>query len=293
VIISASRRTDIPAFYSEWFMNRIRAGYCLVPNPFNRSQISRVSLAPADVDVIVFWTRNPRPLFAHLPELDDRGCRYYFLYTLMANPRQIDRGSPPVDEAVKTFRNLSDRIGPERIIWRYDPIFLTSITDTAFHVKTYRHIANELKGFTTRSVVSFVHMYRKIQKRIDALEAQGITLLPHDHKTLVPLMQSLAESASLNAMEIRSCADELDLQQYGIQPGKCVDDELISRVFGLDMEVKKDSCQRKNCSCVVSKDIGMYDSCLFGCTYCYATTSFERAKANHRMHNPEAPSLLG
>jgi hypothetical protein len=293
VIISASRRTDIPAFYSEWFMNRIRAGYCLVPNPFNRAQISRVSLEPADVDVIVFWTRNPRPLLAHLPELDDRGFRYYFLYTLMANPRQIDRASPPVDEAVKTFRDLSERIGPERVIWRYDPIFLTSITDSAFHVKTYRHIAGKLKGFTTRSVVSVVHMYRKIQKRINALEAQGITLLSHNPKTLAPLMQSLAESASLNAMEIRSCADELDLQQYGIQPGKCVDDELISSVFGLDLEVKKDSCQRKNCGCVVSKDIGMYDSCLFGCAYCYATTSFERAKVNHQMHNPEAPSLLG
>jgi DNA repair photolyase len=293
VIISASRRTDIPAFYSEWFMNRIRAGYCLVPNPFNRTQISRVSLEPADVDVIVFWTRNPRHLLPLLSELDDRGYRYYFLYTLMANPRQIDPGSPPAEAAIENFRSLSDRIGPARVIWRYDPIFLSTITDPGFHERAYSQIAQALKGYTNRSVVSVTHMYRKIQKRISELAKQGIELLPWDEKVLSPLMRALAESASMSGMEIRSCADELDLQQYGIQPGKCVDDELISRVFGLNLEVRKDSCQRKNCGCAVSKDIGMYDSCLFGCTYCYAATSFERARTNYQMHDPEAPSILG
>ncbi len=293
VIISASRRTDIPAFYSQWFMNRVRAGYCLVPNPFNRTQITRVSLEPADVDVIVFWTRNPRPLLPHLSELNDRGYRYYFLCTLMANPRQIDPGSPPVEAAIENFRSLSDRIGPERVIWRYDPIFLSTITDPDFHVRAYRHIADELKGCTTRSVVSVTHMYRKIQRRITELAEQGIELLPHDEKALSPLLESLADIASMSGMEIRSCAEELNLQQHGIRPGKCVDDELISRVFGLNLEVKRDSCQRKNCRCVVSKDIGMYDSCLFGCIYCYATMSFERARANHQMHDPEGPSILG
>ena len=132
MIVSVSRRTDIPGFYSQWFMNRIRAGTCLVPNPFNPRQISRVSLRPEDVDVIVFWTRNPRPLFSYLPELDDRGYRYYFLFTLMANPREIDPRLPPVDMAIKTFRDLSHRLGPDRVVWRYDPIFLSSITDAEF-----------------------------------------------------------------------------------------------------------------------------------------------------------------
>jgi len=293
VIISASRRTDLPAFYSEWLMNRVRAGYCLVPNPFNRDQISRVSLEPPDVDGIVFWTRNPRPLFPYLSELDDRGYRYYFLYTLMANPRQIDPGSPPAETSIETLRELSRRIGQRRVVWRYDPILLSNLTGPDFHLRSYRRIAAALKGYTTRSVVSIAHIYRKIQKRIACLAKQGIHLLPYDEKVLSPLMSSLAEIASENGMEIQSCADELDLHRFGIRPGKCVDDDLISEVFGLDFKAKKDVCQRKQCGCVASKDIGMYDSCLFGCSYCYATGSFERAKANYRMHDPGSASLLG
>jgi hypothetical protein len=293
MIISASRRTDIPAFYSEWFMNRIRAGACRVPNPFNRSQISHVSLKPEDVDAIVFWSRNPRPLFPCLSELDDLGYRYYFLYTLMANPREIDPGSPPVEAAIETFRELSSRIGPQRVIWRYDPIFLSSVTDPEFHFGAYRNIADVLKGYTTRSVVSLAHMYRKIQKRVAKLKERGIEVLSYDRRTIGLLMDSLAEIASENKMEIRSCADELDLQSYGIRPGKCVDDELILRVFGLKVDIEKDACQRMQCGCVKSKDIGMYDSCLFGCLYCYATTSFERARFNYQSHDPKSPSLLG
>ena len=293
VIISASRRTDIPAFYSEWFTNRIRAAYCLVPNPFNRTQVSRVSLEPSEVDAIVFWTRNPRPLMPHLAELDAKGYRYYFLYTLMANPRQIDPGSPPVEASLETFRELAARIGPERVIWRYDPIFLSSITDPGFHVRTYRLIAEALKGCTRRSVVSIVQRYRKIEKRMAALAGHGIELLPWDDEGLARLLRSLAEIAHGNGMEIRSCADDHDVQRYGIPPGKCVDDEQISRVFGLELESRKDTCQRKQCGCVASKDIGMYDSCLFGCIYCYATTSFERARVNYRAHDPESPFLLG
>lgn len=288
MIISASRRTDIPAFYSRWFMNRIRAGYCLVPNPFNPAQISQVSLSPENVDVIVFWTRNPRPLFSYLAELNERGYRYYFLYTLMGNPREIDPGVPPVEAAIAAFQGLSQRIGPAKVIWRYDPIFLTSLTDLDFHRKTFQRIASALKGYTRRSIISVAHLYRKIQRRVRELEKRGVTLLePGD---LTGLMYSLAETASRNGMEIQSCADELNLP--GINPGKCVNDELISELFGLQPDLKKDSCQRKQCGCVESKDIGMYESCPCGCVYCYATTSIERATANYRRHDPRSPSLL-
>jgi len=273
-------------------MNRVRAGYCLVPNPFNRLQVSRVSLEPAHVDAIVFWTRNPGPLLPHLSELDDKGYRYYFLVTLMANPRQIDPGCPPVESAIQNLRLLADRIGPEKVIWRYDPIFLSTVTDPGFHLNAYKHIARALRGYTHRSVVSIVHVYRKIHRRIGELAAQGIELLPRHDETLSALLRSLAEIAQMNEMEIRSCADALNLQQYGIEPGKCVDDELISRVFGLNLQVGKDPCQRRQCGCVASKDIGMYDSCPSGCIYCYAVTNFKRARANRQEHNPEAPSLL-
>ena len=273
-------------------MNRIRAGHCTVPNPFNPAQISHVSLRPENVDAIVFWSRNPRPLFPHLSELDELGFRYYFLFTLMANPREIDPGMPPVEAAIKTFQDLAARIGPEKVIWRYDPVFLSSITDFDFHQRTYRRIAGALKGYTVRSVVSVAHLYRKMQKRIKELEKRGITLLPLNEKDLAILMGSLAETASRNGIQIRSCADELNLQQYGILPGKCVDDELISKTFGLNLEAKKDNCQRKQCGCIESKDIGMYESCPFGCIYCYATASLERAMANYKTHDPHALSLI-
>jgi hypothetical protein len=297
MIISASRRTDIPAFYAEWFMNRIRAGYCAVPNPFNRQQVSYVSLKPEDVDVIVFWTRNPRPLFPDLTELDERGYRYYFQYTVMNNPRLIDPKSPPLEASLKTFGELADRIGPARVIWRYDPIVFSNTTGAQFHQQTYERIAQALRGYTCRSVISIVDVYGKARKRLGELAKQGVELLPCDGKPggwFDDFMRTLVRIASENGMEIVSCAEDLDLRPYGIRPGKCVDDEYIQKVFGLNVTDKKDPSQREACGCIVSKDIGMYDTCLYGCRYCYATTSFERAKTNHDIkHHPESPSLIG
>ena len=293
MIISASRRTDIPAFYSKWFMNRIRAGFCSVPNPFNLNQISFVSLKPEDVEVIVFWTRNPRPLMPYLNELDRMGYRYYFQFTLMANPSHIDPKTPPFEKAVKTFRDLAKQIGPEKIIWRYDPIFFTTITGTKFHHENYKKISRHIKGHAFRSVVSIVDIYRKASKRIRKLKDRGVETIEPNGKDFADFMQAMAESAIKSDLEIVSCAEEFDLTVYGIKPGKCVDDEYVRKIFGIDVTAKKDPSQRRKCGCVVSKDIGMYDSCLSGCCYCYATTSFDRARINYRNHDPESPSLIG
>ncbi len=296
MIISASRRTDIPALYSEWFINRIRAGFCTVPNPFNRKQVSRVPLGPRDIDVIVFWTRYPRPLFQHLPELDDRGYRYYFQYTLMDNPRALDQKVPSHRVSVETFRELADQIGPERMIWRYDPIVFSNLTSASFHQETYERIASELCGYTHRSIISIVDMYSKTQRRAAKLKAEGVEITPYkgtSSKRFDQLMAGLVHSARENKMEIFSCAEDLPLEQYGIRPGKCVDDELISRIFGIAVTTTKDSRQREVCHCVLSKDIGMYDTCLFGCQYCYAVNSFKRARLNYQKHDPKSPSLVG
>jgi hypothetical protein len=296
MIISASRRTDIPAFYAQWFMNRVRAGYCTVPNPFNPSQVTTISLRPEDVDVIVFWTRNPRPMFRHLEELDRRGYRYYFQYTLLDNPRLLDRKGPPVVASLDTFRELAGRIGPERVIWRYDPIVFSNLTDTRFHQETYARIARALRGHTYRSVISLLDMYRKLDKRLRALAGQGVEVVDYDGKPdqrFDELMHNLVDTAHENGMQLLSCAETRDLQVYGIRPGKCIDDDYIRDVFGLEVSHRKDPSQREACGCVVSRDIGMYETCLFGCQYCYATGSFERARLNYRAHDPHSPSLLG
>jgi len=296
MIISASRRTDIPAFYAEWFINRIRAGFCTVPNPFNPRQISRVSLLPEDVDVIVFWTRNPKPLIPYLDELDHRSYRYYFQYTLLGYPRAIDVKGPNRETAMATFQALGQRIGPERLIWRYDPIVFSQLTGTQYHLDNYAQIAAELTGSTFRSVISVMDLYAKIRKRVKKLNAQGVGIVDYtgdSSQRFDDLMTSFARIAAEKDMQIQSCAEEIDLTVYGIQPGKCVDDDYIQATFGIEVGHQKDPSQRKACGCVVSKDIGMYDSCLFGCQYCYATGNFERAREHYEQHDPNSPSLVG
>jgi hypothetical protein len=179
------------------------------------------------------------------------------------------------------------------VIWRYDPILFSSATDAEFHCKTYQSISAALRGYTYRSVISIATIYRKIRGRLRELDKHCIKLTDCEGEHFDELMHSLAQTAHENDMEIVSCAQEHDLTPYGILPGKCVDDSLIERSFGITVEARKDPSQRKFCGCVVSKDIGMYDSCLFGCRYCYATTSFERAKINHKNHDPGSTSLLG
>jgi hypothetical protein len=293
MIVSASRRTDIPAFYAKWFLNRVRLGWCLVPNPFNRNQVSMVSLSAAEVDAFVFWSRNPRPLMRYLDELDDMGCQYYFLFTLVGYPDRIDPGSPPLSQSIRTFQELSARVGPQRVIWRYDPIVLSGLSGTGFHESNFRLVAQELKGATGRCVISFVKPYRKARARMEAA-AQGSTE-PVDFGSLPVrgLLSVISESARENGIEIFSCASEQDLSAFGINPSKCIDADLISKLFAIEISAPKDPRQRKECGCAASRDIGMYDTCLFGCSYCYATSSLERAKAACARHDPRSPSLLG
>ncbi len=272
MIISASRRTDIPAFYSKWFMDNIRAGLCEVPNPYNAKQISRISLQPRDVDVIVFWTRYARPLFSYLDELDDKGYRYYFQYTLVDYPEVLEPNAIALQKALDTFRQLSHRLGPKRVIWRYDPVVFGKGLDAEYHLEKFHHIANCLQGYTQRVMVSVVDLYPKVKNRLKRLselritDQSGVT-----RESLVKLMESLRKTAVSNGMELYICAQDLQLEPHGIKPGKCIDDELIRDLFAIDISSKKDPSQRKTCRCIVSKDIGRYNSCKFGCRYCYAS----------------------
>jgi len=296
MIISASRRTDIPAFYSKWFMNRISAGYCTVPNPFNRNQVSHVSLLPEDVEVIVFWTRNAGPLLSHLVELDKRGYRYYFQYTLLDYPRELDPKTPSFKSNIKTVKTLSDLVGPEKVIWRYDPIVFSEQTGMNFHLDKFSLIAHKLKGYTNQVVISIMDPYRKAKKRLRNLEEEGITVIKdfnHENPKFQNMIKEIAEIAKSHQMEISSCAEEINLSGMGVRHGKCIDDDLIERIFDIQVTHKKDPYQREACGCVVSKDIGMYDTCLYGCQYCYATQSFEKAKLNYKQHDPTSPSLIG
>jgi len=293
MIISASRRTDIPAFYAGWLMNRVRAGFCTVPNPVNPRQVSRVSLRPEDVDVIVFWTRDPKPLHARLAELDERGFRYYFQYTILANPRVLEPGTPPVEVAVNTFRSLADRIGPDRVVWRYDPVIITERTPEAYHLDRMASIAATLRGYTKRLVISLVDMYPHVEARFRSLGEKGKPITLSREPLADDGIRLMAGIAEANAMEISSCAEDIAWAEQRVRPGQCVDDQLIEKVFGISVTHQKDPHQRQACGCVVSKDIGAYDTCAFRCLYCYATRNAGAARRNRLKHDPEAPSLIG
>jgi hypothetical protein len=227
-----------------------------------------------------------------LEELDGLGCRYYFLFTMIGYPRLIDPGAPPLEVSIQTFHDLSARVGPERVIWRYDPIVLSEHTGSEFHEKNFRQTARALKGSTDRCIISFMKPYRKARGRLEAAAPGSLAPVHFNDDAVRELLHAISEAARENGMAIYSCAGEEDLTPFGIHPSRCIDGELISRLFGMETGRSKDPCQRTECGCTVSRDIGMYDSCLFGCSYCYATTSFERAKANHARHDPEGLSLL-
>ena len=282
-IISASRRTDIPAFYTQWFMNRIRAGFCIYPNPLYPQQLYRVSLRSEDVLGIVFWTRHPAPLAQHLAELDKGGYVYYFQYTVVGYPQSVDLRSPSLDTAIKTFGDLSSCIGPDKVIWRYDPIILNPGISATWHQDNFRRIADSLSGHTHRVVISVIDPYARTQRRLGAAEGD-VSYMPEAYSDV--LRTIVAEARSRN-LSVQSCA-EASLQTDGIVPGSCVDASLLHSLAGrLPPKRLRLHKQREGCLCHESVDVGVNDSCGFGCQYCYATRSHEKALETLRRHRPE------
>lgn len=290
MIISASRRTDIPAFYSEWFMNRIREGYVLNKNPFNANQIKRIPLTSYQVDTIVFWTRNPKPLMKYLDELDEKRFNYYFQYTITGYPRELEKHTPHPLKAIETFIELSNKIGKEKVIWRYDPIIFTQYTDFDEHIRLFDKISKALESKTDKVVISFADPYKKITKKLEALEFQDIL---ETKSKLYELAKIISDIANSRNMIVESCSEEIDLDSCNIQHGKCIDDNLIENLFNINLNTDKDKNQRKECGCVQSVDIGTYNTCSHGCTYCYATFSDSTVEKNKFLHNPNSPLLVG
>jgi DNA repair photolyase len=295
LIISASRRTDIPAFYADWFINRIRAGWCLVPNPINSHQLSFVPLLPEDVTAIVFWSKNPEPLMQYLDEIDRRGFRYYFQFTLNDYPKFLEPRVPNIDDRIETFKNLSEKLGNLRVIWRYDPVIISNITSMDFHIDKFSEIAKSLKGYTNRVMISFVDYYKKTDLRLEDLQEHGFEFeREFSHSTrafeLLNIMRKIADE---NQIEIFTCAEEVNFKKVGVLPGFCIDPNLINKLWSVRADIKKDPTQRPVCLCAMSKDIGINDTCLHGCVYCYATRKIETAEKRHLEHNINSPVIWG
>lgn len=307
-IISASRATDIPAFFSKWFRNRLIAGYMRWTNPFNANQVQYVSFQKTRV--IVFWSKNPKPLLGYLPEIDAKGINYYFQFTLNDYEKEgLEPNVAPLAQRVETFKTLAKRLGKERVIWRYDPLMLTDTLTVDVLLDRMVHVANLLHGYTEKLVISFadIGIYKKVQNNLAREQVRYREFTPE-------LMTELVERLSvLNrewGLKIATCAEGIELNRFGIEHNRCIDDNLMIELFRDDKALMdflgyesdlfadpsqpymKDKGQRKECGCIISKDIGMYDTCHHLCTYCYANTSRNTVKNNLRKHNPEAETLI-
>ncbi len=287
MIISASRRTDIPTYYSEWFFNRIKEGYVLVRNPMNAHQISKISLNPDVVDGIVFWTKNPSPMLDKLNLLKD--YMYYFQFTLNAYGQDIESGVPIKNSViVPSFQKLSELIGPDRIIWRYDPIFLNKKYTVEYHIRYFEKLAKKLSPYTKKCTISFLDFYRNMEKNIASLSVQKFT--PEVQELLAKTLVEIAKSYGL---KMDTCAEGIDLQKYGIDHARCIDDRLLGKLLNCPLKVRKDKNQRLECGCIESLDIGAYNTCKNGCRYCYANYSAKAVCTNVSQHNVNSPLLIG
>jgi hypothetical protein len=276
MIISISRRCDIPRFRFDWFMGRLDAGFVEVANPFNAGQVRRVDLSPAEAEVLVFWTRDPRPLLARAGELERRGYRFYVMVTLTGYPALLEPHAPEMAAVCAALGELAEKTGPRRVIWRYDPVFLSSLTDAAFHRENFSALARQLRGKIRRVIISLYDEYRGAKRRLAGLEQNGgFRVLPAadgDGRLLPPargLLGDLAKIAGDAGMEIQSCAEAEDLSALGIAPGACIDSGLIRELWGMEAG-GKDKNQRPHCRCAPAADIGRYGDCPAGCLYCYA-----------------------
>ena len=286
MIVSASRRTDIPAFFSDWFYNRIKEKFVFVRNPMNVHQISRIDLSPNVVDCIVLWTKNPKSFLSRLGNLKD--YNFYFQFTITGYGQQLEPKVPSLNRSIDQFKILSELVGPARVIWRYDPIIVTDNYNISFHVNNFKYIAQRLSGFTRKCVISFVDYYKKTIKNMS-----DINYLQISDDQIYELSKILHSICKIYKINIASCAEEIDLRKYGIKHGSCIDDKLIEEISGFPLKIGKDKSQRDECGCVASIDIGAYNTCLHSCLYCYANFNLNEVKQNFAMHNKNSGLLFG
>jgi hypothetical protein len=287
VIISASRRTDIPTYYSDWFFQRIKESYVLVRNPMNIHQVSKICLSPEVVDGIVFWTKNPIPMIERLDEISQ--YPYYFQFTLNAYGKDVEPNVPSKNEVIiPAFQKLSQKIGRNRVVWRYDPIFINEKYTLEYHCKYFESLASKLHMFTERCTISFIDYYRNTERNMKPLDLISISI-----QQKVELMERFSSITTRYGLPLDTCAEAIDLQKFGIMHANCIDKERLEKIGGYTLNVEKDKNQRMECACISSIDIGMYNTCKNGCLYCYANYSNKIVQNNCGQHRSDSPLICG
>lgn len=317
IIVSASRSTDIPTFYADWFVERWKAGYVKWKNPFNGTPLY---ISFKDTRVVIFWTKNPKPILKHLDFIDENIGNYYFQFTLNDYDKEGFEGNvQKVEHRINTFKELSNRIGKEKVVWRFDPLLLTKELDVKELLRRLESIGNEINQYTSKLVFSFadIGIYKKVENN---LKKENINYIEFAPDTMIEFAEGLQKLNQKWNLEIATCAEKFDLNKYGINHNKCIDDDLMIKLFHQDEKLMKflgvefvqhtlfdtdneihttrkikDKGQRECCGCIMSKDIGEYNTCPHECVYCYANTSKEIALNNYKAHisNPKAETITG
>ena len=294
-ILSASRRTDIPKFHASWFMERIREGRAATRNPFS-GQVHEVSLRPEDVRAIVFWSKDYRPLERHLDELDRCGFRYVFQFTITGLPKIFEERVPDAETSVATARRLAARAGPARVLWRFDPIVISDVSDPDETVRRFERLARMLEGATRRCTISFMQRYAKVKRNLAPVErAHGIRFRDPGIDEKRAIAARLAAIAAEHRIALVSCCDDALIQTgdgWEVGKARCVDASLLDALFPDRAGSSKAGPTREDCGCALSRDIGAYDTCPQGCFYCYANANPDLARRRHAAQDPRSLVLV-
>jgi len=284
MIINTGQRTDIPAFYSDWFANRLKEGFVCVRNPYYPDQVSRYRLDPSVVDVIGFCTKNPEPMFKYMNLLNNYG--QYWYVTITPYGRDVEPNVKDKHVILDDFKRLSSTVGINSIGWRYDPIFITDKYSTGYHIRAFEKMAAALEGYTETAVISFIDLYAKVKRNFP--HAREVT---RDERALIG--KTFVEIASSHGMTLKTCAEGNDLAAFGADCGGCMKISDYEKAIGKRLDAPKKKGARAECACYLSCDIGAYNTCKHLCKYCYANADQEKVFSESRGHDPNSPFLIG
>jgi DNA repair photolyase len=282
-IISISRRTDIPAYYADWLIRRINIGYTVYPNPVSGKPVF-LSLKPEEVKILVFWTRNPLPLFPHL-DFIDKYYKHYMHLTINGLPKILEWRNPAVDTIIEAARKLSKRYGKHYVQWRFDPVILSTVTPEDFILRRFEYIASQLNGYIENCYISFVDFYKKTEENFQRLSRQHrIKFTIPSKEQEISIAQKLAQIAQRYHMTVNACAEEHLAGIPYIKIAQCINIDLINKITGVPLKNFTLQNSRAGCHCINAPDIGYYDSCPHGCIYCYSNKTPEIALKNARLY---------
>lgn len=284
MILNTGNRTDIPAYYSDWFYNRIEAGYVCVRNPYYPSQVTKYRLAPEVIDVMVFCTKNPQPMLGRISRLS--AFETFWFVTITPYGREIEPYVPQAGQVLNSFQQLSGLVGRERVSWRYDPIFISNKYSITYHIEQFKQLAEALSGYTSQCVVSFIDLYEKTKRNFP--EVRNVTAQEQEE-----LVTAFSKIAKANDLQIHLCCENVGLVREHVDADGCMSQAVLEHALGCKLNVPKKKPARSECACLLGADIGAYNTCGHGCLYCYANYDRESVVKNRKLHNPASPLLIG